>query len=196
MFGKLSAAGLVGVVCLAGPAAAQTAVPSGPPPSWESLIPCAQKADPAEGFKCYQVALRAAGYVPNPQVVAEDRRRRFGLPLPSIGHKGPPKTEPKLAQAQAQPGPGPTAAAPRAPAAAPEESEDRVTVTLEQVALIPPLNRLLLVTTDGGIWQQTDSETVAPLPRPGQTMTVLKGSISGFFCQFDKRTKVRCTRTH
>jgi hypothetical protein len=194
MFGKLSAAGLFAAAVLAGPAAAQTAVPSGPPPSWESLIPCAQKSDPAEGFKCYQAALRAAGYTPNAQVVAEDRRKRFGLPLPSIGHKPAAKPEPKIAQAQ--PAPRPAATQPPASPAPVEEAEDRVAVVLEQVAIIPPLNRLLLVTKEGAIWQQTDSETVAPLPRPGQTMTVVKGSINGFFCQFDKRTKVRCTRTH
>ena len=184
MFGKLSAAGALVLSVLAGHAAAQTATPSGPPPSWDSLIPCAQKADPAEGFRCYQAAMRAAGYTPNPEVAATEKRRRFGLPLPSIGHKAAPKPE-----AQAQRG----AAAPAPP---PEEPENRVSVTLEQVALIPPLNRLLLVTTEGAIWQQTDSETVAPLPKPGQPMTIIKGSISGFFCEFDKRTKVRCVRTH
>jgi hypothetical protein len=185
MIGKLSAA-VLGAALVAGPAAAQTA-PAGPPPSWESLIPCAQKADPVEGFKCYQAAVRAAGYAPNPEIAATERKRRFGLPaLPSIGHKAAAKPE-----RQGQP-----AAAPAAPSAPVEEAEDRVTVELEQVALIPPLNRLLLVTKDGGIWQQTDSETVAPLPKPGQTMTVVKGSINGFFCQFDKRNKVRCKRTH
>jgi hypothetical protein len=187
MIGKLSMAAL-GAALVAGPAAAQT-VPSGPPPSWESLLPCAQKADPVEGFKCYQAAVRAAGYAPNPEVVAADRKRRFGLPsLPAIGHKAPAKAERQVAQGAA---PAP------APAASPtEDTDDRVTIELEQVALIPPLNRLLLVTKDGGVWLQTDSETVAPLPKPGQAMTVIKGSINGFFCQFDKRTRVRCKRTH
>src|SRR6185503_19466331 len=87
----------------------------------------------------------------------------------------------------------PKSAAPPAPV---EEPENQVTEVLEQVALIPPLNRLLLVTREGAVWLQTDSEVVAPLPKPGQTMIVVKGSISGFFCQFDKRTKVRCTRSH
>ena len=187
MIGKISAAAF-GVALIAGPAAAQTAAPSGPPPSWESLIPCAQKADPAEGFKCYQAAMRGAGYSPNAEVVAADRKRHFGLTLPSIGHKAADK--PERQAAQVAPGAAPAAAPPAA------ASEDRIEVELEQVALIPPLNRLLMVTKDGGVWQQTDSETVAPLPRPGQTMTVVKGSISGFFCQFDKRNKVRCVRTH
>jgi hypothetical protein len=185
MFGKLSAAGVLVLSVLAGHAAAQTATPSGPPPSWDSLIPCAQKADPVEGFKCYQAALRAAGYTPNPGIVAADKRRRFGLPLPSIGHKPPVKPESQVASAKSGEA-----------ARAEEEPENSVAVVLDQVALIPPLNRLLLVTKDGAIWQQTDSEVVAPLPRPGQSMTVIKGPISGYFCQFDKRNKVRCVRTH
>jgi hypothetical protein len=171
------------VVAGASAAVAQEAAPAGPPPSWESLIPCAQKSDPAEGFRCFQQALRAAGYAPNPVAVAADKRRSFGLQLPKV-HLG--------RREDAKP-----AAAPRAPAAAPEpERADEVAVTLEQVALTPPLNRLLLVTTEGAVWQQTDNDTVAPLPRPGQTMTVIKGSIDGFFCRFDKRTKVRCRRLH
>ena len=179
------AAGLA--IAVAAPAAAQP-VPAGPPPSWDALIPCAQKADPVEGFKCYQGALRAAGYAPNPEIAATERRRKFGLPsLPLLSHK--PDSKPTSKSAQGQPGP--------APAAAPqEEPQDRVTVALEQVALIPPLNRLLLVTTEGAIWQQTDSETVSPTPKPGASMTIVHGRISGYFCQFDRVTKVRCVRTH
>ncbi len=181
MAGALGASIMIGP---AGPAAAQ-AVPSGPPPSWDALIPCAQKADPAEGFRCYQGAMRAAGYAPNPEIAATERRRKFGLPALSLGsHKAESKARREVAQAQA-------------PATAPEEEpQDRVTVKLDQVALIPPLNRLLMVTTDGAVWQQTDSETVAPTPRSGASMTIIHGKINGYFCQFDRLNKVRCTRTH
>ncbi len=82
------------------------------------------------------------------------------------------------------------------PAPPPEEPEDRVTVKLEQVALIPPLNHLLLITAEGAVWQQTDNETVSPLPKPGDPMTIIHGQISGYFCQFDRVTRVRCIRTH
>ncbi len=137
-----------------------------------------------EGFRCYQAAVRAAGYAPNAEIVAQDRRRKFGLPAISLGSHKP--KEPKAETAQA----GPRAAAPE------EAAEDRIAVKIEQVALIPPLNRLLIVTTDGAIWQQTDSETVSPTPRPGSSMTVVRGKISGYFCQFDRLNKVRCIRTH
>ena len=183
--GALFASFLLGA---AGSALGQTSgPPPGPPPSWDSLIPCAQKGDPVEGFRCYQAAMRAAGYAPNPEIAAVERRRKFGLSLPSLGsHKSAAKPRAEVAQAT----PDARAAPPQ------EEPEDRVTVKLEQVALIPPLNRLLLVTTEGGIWQQTDSETVSPTPKPGETMTVIRGKIGGYFCQFDRVTKVRCIRTH
>ena len=176
------------LLAAAGSALGQTPTPPpGPPPSWDSLIPCAQKGDPVEGFKCYQAAMRAAGYAPNPEIAAAERRRKFGLSLPSIGsHK--PVAKPQMEVAQATPGV-------RAPPPQ-EEPEDRVTVKLEQVALIPPLNRLLLITTEGGVWQQTDSETVSPTPKPGETMTIIRGKIGGYFCQFDRVTRVRCIRTH
>ncbi len=192
MLGKFSVAAALAAMVSAAPALAQqNGAPPGPPPSWESLIPCAQKADAAEGFRCYQAAMRAAGYSPNPATVAADRRKTFGLSLPSFhGHKAEPGAEAKSARAERHG----SAAAP-APAAE-ETDENRVSVTLERVALMPPLNRLLIVTSEGAIWEQTDNETVAPLPKPGQQMTVLKGAIDGFFCQFDKRTRVRCRRTH
>jgi len=165
-------------------------IPAGPPPAWDSLIPCAQKSDPAEGFRCYQAAMRAAGYAPNPQVVAADRRRTFGLTLPKLGGRKHEATSEARAARQ-EPG------ASRAASPAPEEEvQDRVTVTLDQVAVMPPANRLLMVTTEGAVWLQTDNEIVAPLPRAGQTMSLIRGSIDGFFCRFDKRTQVRCKRTH
>ena len=81
-------------------------MPPGPPPSWGALIPCAQKADPAEGFKCYQAALRAAGYTPNPEIAATERRRKFGLSLPLVApHK--PAAKPQTVVAQAKPGAAP-----------------------------------------------------------------------------------------
>ncbi len=183
MAGALGAGLMIGA---AEPAAALS-VPAGPPPSWDALIPCAQKGDPAEGFKCYQAAMRAAGYAPDPEIAATERRRKFGLPALSLGsHKPTSQAKAELAQAQSS-----------ARAAAPEEdAQDRVTVKLDQVALIPPLNRLLMVTADGAVWQQTDSETVSPTPKPGSSMTVVHGKINGYFCQFDRLNKVRCTRTH
>ena len=191
----LAALAAAPVIFAAAGAAAQEARPSGPPPGWDSLIPCAQKSDPVEGFKCYQQAMHAAGYAPNAAAVAADKRRSFGLQVPKL--HVPRHEAARTAQAAAPAAAAAAAPSPQ-PAAAPPEPErsDAVTVTLEQVAVSPPLNRLLMITPEGAVWQQTDDETVSPLPRAGQTMTVEKGSIDGFFCRFSKRTKVRCRRLH
>lgn len=189
---------LAGAWLGAGPAMAQPAAehPSGPPPSWESLIPCAQKADPKEGFACYQAAMRAAGYSPNPEIAAAEKRRKFGLNVPTpFKHKEKPAAE--VAQAGSRPAEAPApGAAPASAAASPAEEEGKVTVQLSQVALIPPQNRLLLVTAEGAIWEQTDDEVVTPRPKPGQTIQIERNGFGGYFCRFDKFTKVRCTRTH
>jgi hypothetical protein len=185
-------------LCGGGALAQETSAhPQGPPPSWDSLIPCAQKADAKEGFACYQAAMRAAGYAPNPEIAAAEKRRKFGLNLPTP-FKHEDKSKPK---AVAQAGPASkSSAAPsaEAPAAVPaaEEDEARVNVQLSQVALIPPQNRLLLVTEEGAIWEQTDDEPVAPRPRPGQSIQIEQNRFGGYFCRFNKLTKVRCRRTH
>ncbi len=76
------------------------------------------------------------------------------------------------------------------------ESENDVFVKLERVALMPPNNRMLLITADGGIWEQIDSETIAPLPREGQSMEIKKNAFGGFMCIFDKHQGARCKRVH
>jgi hypothetical protein len=165
--------------------------PSGPPPSWDSLIPCAQKADPKEGFACYQAAMRAAGYAPNPEIAAAEKRRRFGLNLPT-----PFKHEAKALPKQVAEAGGKAQPSNPAPPPPAEEDETSVAVKLSQVALIPPQNRLLLVTEEGAIWEQTDDESVSPRPRPGQAIQIEQNRFGGYFCRFSKLTKVRCTRTH
>jgi hypothetical protein len=168
--------------------------PAGPPPSWDSLIPCAQKSDPKEGFACYQAAMRAAGYAPNAEVVEADKRRKFGLNLPTpFKHSGEKPKQVARAEGKAQPAPAPSSPQAAAPA---EEDQAQVSVQLSQVALIPPQNRLLLVTQEGAIWEQTDDEAVSPRPKPGQTIRIEQNRFGGYFCRFDKFTKVRCTRTH
>ena len=168
----------------------------GPPPAWDSLIPCAQKADPAEGFACYQAAMRAAGYKPTEQE-ATQRRRGFGLTLPfKHAQKEPRRPSSEVAQAAGGAAPSGKATPEAAVSEAAAEDANKITVQLSQVALIPPQNRLLLVTTDGAIWEQRDDEAVSPRPKPGQTIRIEKSRFGGYFCWFDRLTKVRCLQTH
>lgn len=171
-------AGLAAGVALApGAASAQSAAP----PSWETLVRCAQMADSDDELACYREAMRAAGFRADPKVVEADRKRRFGLSLPSLRRRGDTEAPAQAARSGA------------APAAA-EPEDDSVTVEIAQVALIPPMNRLLLITADGGVWEQTDTDAVNPRPRPGRTFEIRRTGMGGYFCRFG-RVSVRCKRT-
>jgi hypothetical protein len=158
---------------------AQPTTPGGSPSPEQglvqSLIPCLQEADPKEGFICFKSAMRAAGYRPDAKQVAADKRTRFGLERPSAVER-------------------PSKAAPRKDAPA-EDEEGPVTVQIARVAVLLPQSRLLLVTAEGALWEQTDDEAVSPRPRSGQTIQIERSSFGGYFCRFDKLTKVRCRRS-
>ena len=174
------AAVVVAVLALAPPVVVRAQEKT--PPSWDTLVKCAEKGDPNEELACYRAAMKAAGYAPTAEEQTQ-RRRKFGLSLPSLGGA---KHESKTARA---------AAAPQAGAPA-EDNDAKVTVEIETMALIPPANKMMLVTRDGAIWQQLDTESVTPLPKPGQTFEIERNKFGGYFCKFDKFTKVRCLRTH
>ncbi len=195
------AGSVAAVVTLSGAALAQE-TPSGAPPSWPALIHCAQLPDDDAQLACFKSAMKAAGYAPKAAEVTAERHHRFGLSVPELNvfKKRQAETGQSVAAAPAEnASPGASAAepAPPPPGVAPHpESEDDVFVKLERVALVPPFNRLLLVTADGGIWEQTDSETIAPFPKEGQSMEIKRNAFGGFLCIFDKHQGARCKRVH
>ncbi len=184
LFNPAPFAAAVAAVALAAPASqAQDKAP----PSWDSLVKCAEMSDPADELACYRAAMRAQGYKPNVQAVETQRRKLFGLSLPSVN----------LAQREPK-GDKPASAAAGQAAGAPEAEEtsgDRVDVVLAQVAMIPPNNRLLLITSDGAIWEQTDTEVVNPRPKAGDRLNIRRTNFGGYFCRFSRVNSVRCRRT-
>jgi hypothetical protein len=154
------AAGAAGAVLMFG-AAAQAQQASAAPPSWDTLVKCAQIAQEDARLACYDEAMRAAGFQPKPEEVAAEKRKRFGLSLPQIGIL---KHHEKEEGEQAAGG----AAAPqksKREAKRVEESEDEITVDLTQVATLQPDNKLVLFTSDGAIWQQTDTTQITTMPQ-------------------------------
>ena len=164
---------------------AQQASAARTPPSWDALVKCAEIGDDEMELACYRAAMRDAGYRPSEAAVAAQKR---GFGINSLLRRKKDDTSEDVAEA------GPRGAAPAGP-----ESErldkDRVTAVLAQVAVIPPSNRLLLITTDGTIWEQLDTETVYPLPKKGQSFEIRRNKFGGWLCAFDKRNAVRCERT-
>lgn len=151
------------------------------PPAWDTLVHCAQTADEAERLSCYDTAMRAAGYAPNPSAVAENRRHSFGLTAPKLNVFKHRKSEE-----------GARAAGGSAPA--PAENPDRVELTVDQIAITQPSDKIIIFTNDGQIWQQTDTTPITNYPREGDTITVRKEVLGGYFCDVNKYQAVRCKR--
>jgi len=56
------------------------------------------------------------------------------------------------------------------------------------------LGQLKMTSTEGAVWEQTDTDEVGEGPRPGDTVTVNKGFLGGYMCQVTRWQKVRCQR--
>jgi hypothetical protein len=158
------------------------------PPSWDTLVRCANMTDSDKELECYRAAMKAAGYRRNPEVVEAQKKKTFGLNLPGAGGGKPEKTPKVHENAKAAPPAG-------APSAGQEaENADRIVVEIVEVAYTRPLNQLLIVTKDGGVWKQIDTIPLNFTPRAGQSMEVRKTAFGGYFCRFDRTNAVRCER--
>jgi hypothetical protein len=120
-----------------------------------------------------------------PQLAAADsavKKRDFGLGLaPPATAAVRPKKE-KVAKVKA----------PKAPK--PENTEIKsLTLTLASVDT-SRMGHMLLVATDGAVWEQTDGDDVPRLPAAGETVQVSKGMFGGYLCQVTHWQSVRCQR--
>jgi hypothetical protein len=53
---------------------------------------------------------------------------------------------------------------------------------------------ILLISTDGAVWEQTDGDAIMSRPSPGDTVEVSKGMFGGYMCQVTRWQAVRCQR--
>ena len=180
-------------VCPAGRAVAQT---PGAPPSWDTLTRCAAMGDSDARLSCYDTAMREAGYAPKPEVVAAEKRKRFGLRAPKLDLF---RHDAKEEGAQASAGPAATAVAEAGPSraaasGASAEGEDQVAVELTRVDTLYN-GKYLLFTADGALWEQTATMRVQPAPKAGQTIVIRHTRLGGYFCDLNKWKAVRCERS-
>ncbi len=131
---------------------------------------------------CFKSAMRAAGYAPKPEAVAAEHRHTFGLSIPQLGAQRHKARQEGVAASGAAGGGG-------------EVNEDEAVVTLSQVATLYD-GKLLFITTDGAIWEQTDDTPISSRPKTGGTMKVHKGSLGSYFCDANAYQTIRCRRTH
>ncbi len=182
-FASRSALGGLGLAALvafaaAGASLAQNA--AGTSPAWPTLVRCAEIGDESDRLNCYDAAMRAAGYAPKQEAVTAARHRLFGLNVPKLGviqHKEKSKDRSSGGEGQSV-----------------REDDDNVTVTLGRVARMYD-NKLLLITTEGAIWEQTDNVEVAQAPKEGQEMAIRRNRFGGFFCDVTRYKTVRCVRS-
>lgn len=186
--GKLSTAGVAcGMVLAGGLAAVAWSQPAKAPPSWDALTRCAEIGDRDDRVDCYDAAMRAAGYAPRPEVVAESRRRFFGLSVPEVNlRRGKHNDEAKQSRAEAK-------AERKRQEHEVRQDEDNVTVTLVRVATEGP-GTLLMVTDEGQIWEQSAAETITHTPKAGDTMDIHRSKFGGYFCDITSYQSIRCKR--
>jgi hypothetical protein len=67
------------------------------------------------------------------------------------------------------------------------------TLTLAEVQTTP-LGKLLLTSSDGAVWEQTDNDTVSATLAPGDSVKVSKGMMGSYMCQVSRWEAVRCQR--
>ena len=165
-----AAVALAGLSCVLAPRVA-AADPSAP----KSAAECRAIADFAQRGQCWDALDREGLH--DEQVV---KKRTFGLGL------APPDTAAVVA-----PKPIKEAAAKRNN---PDNGEIReLTLTIASITEAP-LGRIILTSTDGAVWEQTDSDKVESVPAPGQTFQVSKGFMGGFMCHLTRWQTVRCQR--
>lgn len=57
-----------------------------------------------------------------------------------------------------------------------------------------PLGRVIVTSTDGAVWEQTDGDQLSAAPEAGDTVQVSKGMFGGYMCQMTQWQAVRCQR--
>ena len=160
------------------PAAAQqqqAAPPQQRPEAFEALVRCRSVADATARLQCFdaaaanlqQAAERRDVVLVDRQQIRESRRRLFGLPLPRLGIFGD--------------GDG---------------DEDEVSSIESTVASAHQgaYGRWVVRLQDGSTWAQTDNNTLASRPRPGQPVQVERGALGSFKMRVNNQPAVRVQR--
>jgi hypothetical protein len=183
----LCIAGAGGVLAAAATApAAETA--TGAEAGWAAVTGCAQQDTERARHDCLDQVLRDAGLL-TPELRARQQQRAFGLEQSATP-----------APAAPQPVAPPTSTAPSAQVAGPlpakpvaESPPDRIEVEVASV-ITSRDGKLVVTTTDGAVWRQTESLTNYRLPAAGERMTIRRGALGGYLCTPSSKLSWRCAR--
>lgn len=169
----MAATAMVGAIAAwaAGPHAA-LADPTAP----KSAADCRAVSDFDLRGKCWDALDTAAQK--GAEEAQEAKKRGFGLGLhyPSIAAVLPKREEIRAREQKVK-----------------AEEITNQTLTLASVDNTP-VGHLLLTSTDGAVWEQTDGDAYAGSLAPGDTVEVSKGMFDGYMCRISRWQSVRCQR--
>jgi hypothetical protein len=75
-----------------------------------------------------------------------------------------------------------------------DQAADRLEVQASRVTQTHD-RKLIITTTDGAIWRQTEGGEILPLPKAGDPITIRKASLGSHVCQVRNTLAFRCTRS-
>jgi len=183
---KRTAAVTVASILSLGPAALRAQAPGAmtPDQGWSAISQCASNPTERARHACVDDVLRKAGLL-TPQAEAKERRRQFGLDE-NAARAAPPVAAPK-------PPPSP---APAPASAAPPKNDDSGRVEVEVArAAVATDGKVVVTTTDGAQWKQTDSDTLPRLPAAGDRVKIRRASLGSYLCELPTHHTFRCVRT-
>lgn len=149
---------------------------------WSAVARCAQADSELARHNCLDRVLRDAGLLTS-AMRATQQRRTFGLE----DRLAPPARPPAASV------PSPTASAAPAPAA--QEPPDRLGIQIASVQKALD-GKLLITTTEGAVWRQSESVEMPQPPAAGDHMMIRKGSLGGYRCSVaTTNLTFRCERS-
>ena len=192
---------------------------------WSAVTRCAQEDTERARHTCVDRVLRDAGLLTT-EMRAKQQQRAFGLNDKPAGAKAPataattaPATAASAAPAattspvapatsSAAQSPGTTPATTKAPTAttasaatsastegSSAEPPDRVDVQLTKVVKAPN-GRIVVTTSDGAVWLQTESVSMPLPPAAGDRMSIRKATLGGYVCSVaNTHLTYRCSRS-
>ncbi len=184
----VSGAALAGLLATAVPVQGQAPDESA---DWRAIAECARIGNADQRHGCMDDVVRRAGLL-DPAQEAAAARDDFGRGDRSQKPQGAvlPHEIPTTPAPAARPGPVQSEATPPAESV---PATKRLSTTIRSAQLAGN-RRLTVVTADGAVWQQTESEEFHALPRSGDAFTVERGSLGSYRCTFGRSSVYRCRR--
>lgn len=152
--------------------------------AWAAMTKCAAIAAADSRHACADDVMRSAGLLP----VTQDKPAAQVEPVTQAKPIASADSAERQKRFGQQTGASANSASP------PQKDDNQLDVTLAAVEQGGD-GKLVLTTTEGGIWRQVERIVIFPLPRQGQTITITKTSFGGFMCKPTKWVAFRCYRT-